>query len=91
MSQRIVHKGDLEFMMGWDRPLRYHFLTIFDNSNDEAEIIFNNLDLPNPSMSIDEITAACLKFGLELPKKVIDQLAYDKANDIGTVISRYYV
>lgn len=95
MSQYFVYKDKKEYMMGWDRPLQYHFLTISDHSQldefDEPKLIFSNLDLPNPAMTIDEITKKCADFGLDLPEKIVLSLVKDKEINCGNYIERHYL
>src|SRR3990167_6913354 len=93
MSQHYIDKGSLEFMMGWDRPLQYYFLTIFNMDpelpeNDE-NMVFSNLSLENPGMTVTQIKRKCAEFNLILPRELIRNLESDKRNNVGNKIYRY--
>ena len=37
MSRHIIHKGNLEFVYGYDKPLNEFFYQIFDHDIDDAD------------------------------------------------------
>ena len=81
MSQRVIDHEKFEFIAGWDRPLQYHFLVINDVKSNE--IVFSNLNLDSPSMTIDEIIMVINGFGIEPEPSFKETLLNDKLQNVG--------
>jgi hypothetical protein len=80
MSQYTFVDGNKKVLYGWDDPLRYYFLVIteIDDKGDEKDLIFSNLDLDNPAMTVDQIKKTLSKFNLSIPPDLEDVLKKDK-------------
>ena len=70
---------------GWDRPLQYHFLLIFEADARGAlrHISFSNLALPDPAMTLNDITHVLHRYGIVPPTHFILDLASDQLANRG--------
>ena len=83
MSRYEFNHGRYAFACGWDRPLQYFFLDVYDKEgSDEDEPIFDNLTLGKPGMSIGEIKEVCGKFGTDLPLDIESNMIRDQIEDL---------
>lgn len=78
MSQHIWIESNITVQVGHDRPLRYFYLTLWDH----GEVIFSNLSLPNPAMSVEQITDVLTKRDLTVPEGLGAQLEADRRQEI---------
>lgn len=75
-----------EFVAGWDPPLQYHFLDVFDATKAghwrSPRIVFSNVDLPEgPEMSIGEILRVLERVGIAAPRGLASELEKDRAEN----------
>jgi hypothetical protein len=94
MSQRIFRYQDLEVLTGWDHPLQYYFLVIEsqnplppEDSEEESldpsdEYVFTNLSLPNPAMTIQQISDKLTALNITPPRSLFEDLHCDRLKQI---------
>ena len=73
-------------VMGYDRPLRYVFMTVedLDASDDEAAYLYSNLDQPDPdSLTLDDFRTALQQLGIDVPESLFIETAADRLNNVG--------
>jgi len=75
-----------EVVAGWDPPLQYLFLDVFDVTKSgpwrSPRLVFSNLDLPEgPEMSIAQIHRVLEHAGIAAPKELSTALAEDRAKN----------
>lgn len=75
-----------EVVAGWDPPLQYLFLDVFDVTKAgrwrSPRLVFSNLDLPEgPAMSIAQIHRVLERAGIDAPQGLASALARDRAED----------
>lgn len=85
MSQRIFKTDKFEVLTGWDRPLNRFFLVIerLDAKDDDPDegYAFDNLRLPDPSMTLESIDVTLRRFGVIPPPTLFTDLVRDRHND----------
>jgi len=104
MTRRRWTYGEYDVMTGWDRPLQYHFLTVYrqrlpdfdgeddpDDEEEEDDIVYDNLSRPNPAMRIDEILQKLEDLGIPVPATLEHDLAMDALLDRGNVVQQYHL
>lgn len=65
MSQIIFHDGDKEIMTGYDRPLNYIHLTVWDK---DENVIYAELDNPDAfSMDVNTALLRLDELGINIP------------------------
>jgi hypothetical protein len=75
-----------EVMTGWDPPLGYYHLTIFDTDpNAEEEVLWDGLDLMGFCRKLDTIEKKLAELGIEAPPGLLELI--DRRE--GNVIYRY--
>lgn len=84
MSQhRITLKKDevvYRVLIGWDRPLKKFFLTIWENADEDATPIYCELDDNEAQdVDLDYFIRILLRFGLVLPARMIFEVKRDQA------------
>ena len=91
MSQRNYKYQDKFISAGWDRPLQYHFLTIFgpDSEDGEETIIFDNLNLPNPAMTVNQIEDKLNELNIPIPIGFLADLIIDSIKNTGNLVVNY--
>ncbi|NBO09950.1 MAG: hypothetical protein EBV30_11580 [Actinobacteria bacterium] len=80
MSQHKHEANGLTFLYGWDRPLGYFFLVIF---NRHGHPVWSNMNRFDPAMSIDEIDATMQEYGHRLPETERRKLIGDRLRESG--------
>lgn len=78
MTQYFFEAGHLSITTGWDDPLQGLFLTIETlDDGDDDEVLFCNLRLANPAMSLEEVIEACSHFDVSVPETILASLRKD--------------
>lgn len=73
--------------MGWDRPLRYFFIVLYNGDPDETDPVYTNLDDPKNDGSLGYQLKMFKDFlGIEAPDDLIQQLKDDQANNVGNKV-----
>jgi len=75
-----------EVVAGWDAPLQYLFLDVFDVTRAgpwrSPRVVFSNLDLPEgPEMGIVDIHRVLARAGIAAPQGLAAALAQDRAEN----------
>lgn len=74
----------VEVMAGWDKPLSYYHLTIFnlDPEEEDEETIYSDLEEPNPFgvKNVEVIKKKLDSFGIEVPDGFWDKVAEKRGN-----------
>lgn len=73
-------------VIGWDRPLQYHFMTVqrMDVTEDEAEFVYSNLDEPHGfRLSLAYYQSVLEQLGITAPASMFSQAEADKTNNAG--------
>jgi hypothetical protein len=83
MSRRSFGNETYEVVTGWDRPLQYHFLDIYQRDHPERDPIFSNLYLLNPSMTLEQIADTLETYGITAPPTLFADLHLDALVDRG--------
>ncbi|MFT0546963.1 hypothetical protein ACMHYO_11545 [Allopusillimonas ginsengisoli] len=90
MSRHIFsteHQGrPVVVVIGWDRPLQYHFMTIqrMDAAEDEPDFLYSNLDEPNgTSLSLPYYRGALEQLGIAVPESMFREAEADSVNNVG--------
>jgi hypothetical protein len=78
MSQRKFRTDEYEVLTGWDSPLQYFYLVI---ENTEGEMVFSNLNLPNPALTLDQIREWFHVFEITPPPTLYTDLLTDHHNE----------
>jgi hypothetical protein len=81
MSQHHILTKQYEILIGWDRPLRYFFGTVWDKApldSDDERIVFATLSLPGGGVSTVTELARLLRPYVELPPHLIAALSEDR-------------
>jgi hypothetical protein len=91
MSQRtlITELEGIEttVLMGWDRPLQYHFMVIEQGGNDP---LYSNLDDDNSEdADLQYFLDKAKQFGVTIPDAMVERLKQDKENDTGNAVSYF--
>jgi len=88
MSRYTIETKDFDIIIGWDAPLGYYHLVIFDKAEN---IVWSNLDQQNafPKNFAEYRTIIHEIVGIELPEDVIERLNRDKENDTGNFEKNY--
>jgi hypothetical protein len=85
MSRRTVLGIKYDMVVGWDEPLKYFFIDVYNKGKLGCEMpVGSSLELGLPSigfLSIEEISGFASKFGETIPKEVVDLLKQDKSLD----------
>jgi len=72
---------DVQVSTGWDRPLQYYHLTIFDmNPNAEDDVVWSCLDHFGFCKSLDIIKDQLKKMNIECPEGTFDLIARKEGN-----------
>jgi ribosome-binding ATPase YchF (GTP1/OBG family) len=79
MSRYIASNRRFLAEFGWDPPLRYFFLTVYEleNKDGKEEIVFDNLSLKDPGMDIEQIRAEMKKFDLDITQEYEEKMKKD--------------
>ncbi len=72
MTQYRFTSNEKDVITGWDVPLQYYFLTIKGD-----KLLFSNLELEDPSMTIASIVEKCGEFGIQVPEDIVQKLNQD--------------
>ena len=75
----------VEIVAGWDEPLQYYHLTVFDNRADaEEEYIFSCLDTPNPfaAKTTERWKAKLIEMNIKIPDGFWERVEKKEADDI---------
>lgn len=90
MSRHIFsteHQGrPIVVVIGWDRPLQYHFMTIqrMDAAEDEPDFLYSNLDEPNGTgLSLAYYRGVLERLGIIVPEGMFRESKADRANNVG--------
>ena len=85
MSQRIFGNDTYEAVAGWDPPLQYHFLMIYQRGADRNfdEPLFSNLYLPDPAMTLEQIADTLIDYDIARPPTLFADLIEDARLDRG--------
>jgi hypothetical protein len=83
MSRRSFGHETYEVVTGWDRPLHYHFLDIYQRDHPERDPIFSHLSLLNPSMTLEQIADTLKTYGITAPPTLFTDLNEDALADRG--------
>ena len=82
MSQHHILTKQYDILIGWDRPLRYFFGTVWDKTqldrDDEEGIVFATLSLPGGGVGSVAELAKLLRPYIELPPHLISALSEDQ-------------
>lgn len=73
-------------VMGYDRPLRYVFMTVedLDASDDEAAYLYSNLDQPDPdSLTLGDFRSALQQLGIAVPESMFTETEADRQGNVG--------
>lgn len=93
MTQRIletsVGEQRIKVLMGWDRPLQYHFMVI--EREGKRDPLYSNLDDPSAGLhgSLQYFIGKALDFGIEIPPGMVARLEADRAANLGNALSRF--
>lgn len=85
---RTTHQNQpVVVVIGWDRPLGYHFMTIenlaYDFSDDEA-FVYSNLDEPDPfGLDLDYFRNVLKQLDISVPESMFTQALADQRNNVG--------
>jgi hypothetical protein len=93
MSQRIFRDGRYEVWTGWDRPLQYHFLNIYDHTEDDDSLVYCNLDDPTLTtggMTLSQVFSVLERFGIRYPPTLPNDLQTDREQDAGGAVKVHY-
>src|SRR5215831_11356782 len=77
MSRRYFGNETYEAVAGWDRPLQYYFLDVYQRDHPDQDPIFSNLDLLNPSMTLEQIADTLTTYGITAPPTLFADLHLD--------------
>lgn len=90
MSRYTIETKNVNIIIGWDAPLGYYHLVIFDKAEN---IVWNNLDQQNafPNNFAEYQTIIREITGIELPEDVIERLKHDKENNTGNFERLYKI
>ena len=83
MSRRYFGNETYDAVAGWDRPLQYHFLDIYQRDHPERDPIFSHLSLLNPSMTLEQIADTLETYGITAPPTLFADLHLDALVDRG--------
>lgn len=83
MSQYKKQQGDLEILYGWDKPLNYYFLVVELNGELPAALVWSNLNLQIPGLTIRELLRILEGFGIRLTTEELQELLGDSDHRIG--------
>jgi hypothetical protein len=89
MSRRYFGNDGYDVVTGWDRPLQYHFLDIYQRDHPERDPIFSNLYLLNPSMTLEQIADTLKTYGITAPQTLFADLNEDALADRGNFDVHY--
>jgi hypothetical protein len=89
MSWRSFGNETYEVMTGWDRSRQYYFLDIYQRDRPETAI-FSHLDLPNPSMTLEQIADTLRSYGITAPPTLFADLHQDEVFDRGGDFDVHY-
>lgn len=94
MTQRALKTaiGDrtVKVLMGWDKPLQYHFMVIEYLAGDE-ELLYSNLDDDAGGLvgRIAYFAKKARTFGIGLPPAMLAKLQADEALNMGNATSTF--
>ena len=92
MSQHHILTKQYEILIGWDRPLRYFFGTVWDKvplDSDDERIVFATLSLPGGGVSTVAELASLLGPYIELPAELITALSEDREVNRSNVVHEW--
>ena len=86
--------GTVEVLTGWDRPLRYFFLTVYGPDQEEQgdNVLFDNLAhplYPIGAMSLTDIKLELKQLHIPAPDGLWQNLEHDEAVNAGNDVTRY--
>jgi hypothetical protein len=94
MTQRTLKTAiggrSVTILMGWDKPLQYHFMVIEYLDGDE-ELLYSNLD-DDAAGLVSRLAYFAKKprtFGIELPPAMLAKLQADEALNMGNATSTF--
>jgi hypothetical protein len=76
MSQHSFQHNNLEVLYGYEWVFNGFFLVI--TGEDDLDIVFSNLNLANPAMTIPQIKNALKKYNIPIPENLDKILLNDK-------------
>lgn len=85
MSQYNIGSHRYLAQYGYDAPMGWFFLNIFDSTvpeDDSGYLVFSNLNRENPAMTIEEITEQLRLYGITVPDSIDATLEFDKHTEI---------
>jgi hypothetical protein len=94
MTQRIlkttIGAQAATVLMGWDKPLQYHFMVIETLDGDE-EPLYSNLDDDHAGLAgrLAHFAKKARTFGIELPPAMLAKLQADEALNLGNATSSF--
>ena len=78
MSKYLRRQGDLEVLYGWDDPLKYYFVVVEEVTGELPDaIIWSNLNLQKPGLSLGELCRIVEGFGVRLTLEERQKLLAD--------------
>ena len=91
MSQRtlVTELNGIEttVLMGWDRPLQYHFMVI---SQGENEPLYTNLDdADSLDADLEYFIERANQFGISIPMEMVARLTTDRDINTGNAVSYF--
>lgn len=98
MSQHILRTRrqdgtPVEILIGWDRPLKRHFMvveTVAQAEGNDNEYLYDNLADPNaPDRDLDYYRQRLRELQIEVPATLFEQVALDAAANTGNRRVRY--
>ena|SRR5579872_3754035 len=90
MSQHHISTEEYVVVVGWDRPLRQFFGTVWNKAKlDNEHVVFTTLDLPDGGVeTVEEITTVLKPF-VELPGAILRALMEDQALNRGNAVRQW--
>jgi hypothetical protein len=89
MSRRTFGNDQYEVSAGWDRPLQFHFLDIYQRDQPDSDPIFSNLYLQHPAMTLEQIADTLNAYGIAAPQTLLHDLRMDAEQNRGDFDEHY--
>jgi hypothetical protein len=89
MRWRSFGNETFDVMTGWDRLRQSYFLDIYRRDQPETAL-FSHLDLPNPSMTLEQIADTLSTYGITAPATLFTDLHQDAVLNRGGDFDVHY-